>query len=339
MIAGFAAEMAYRRFEPRLNPVAARYGGVMRPSPYTMFGQFDLTHAGPAADYSYSFNPLGGPGPEVRVFMLGGSTVYTGSPPLPQLVQAELAKRGAKSARVFNYGVISQKSSQELAQIVHHVLDLSPDVIVMYDGGNDIMDPYIADPRPGYPYNFMLWEQNPLLKPAEEYPTLALLAFGSALLRRGLDGYFSKKIADLPALRAHAGYDTEPWRRQIAWVYTGNLLKAQKICSAFGIEFLAFFQPLAAFQEVEYAGLKGRSHARAVRSLIRQNISDLKREHRVNFIDVSDALKDEPGAWEDIYADYIHLHPPTNQKMAEVIAGPIMEAVGRVEASRRFSAN
>jgi len=91
---------------------------------------------------------------ELRIFMLGGSTVAYGNPPLPVYVEEELKRHGFHHVRVLNYGVISQNSSQELAHLVYHVLDSEPDMVIFYDGGNDIMDPLLYDPRPGYPLIF-----------------------------------------------------------------------------------------------------------------------------------------------------------------------------------------
>ncbi len=62
----------------------------------------------------------------------------------------------------------------ELARLVFEALAYQPDLIVSYSGANDIILPLSADPRPGYPFNFMIREYNPLLD--KDYPLATLTA-------------------------------------------------------------------------------------------------------------------------------------------------------------------
>ena len=172
LISFLVAELFFRYLYPKIAPFDDRID-VRYANPYTMFSRF-----------AYGSQESAKTRGEFRIFMLGGSTVEYGNPPLPVYVEQELKRRGFENVRVFNYGVISQNSGQELAHLVFHVLDSEPDMVVFYDGGNDIMDPLLYDPRPGYPFNFLAYENNVLFQATGDYPWPALLAYGSEMLDR-----------------------------------------------------------------------------------------------------------------------------------------------------------
>src|SRR5262245_29915389 len=119
-------------------------------------------------DNEYRLNSLGfrierplhksKPEGELRVFVLGGSTVFHGAPlakTIPGQVETELRRIGLNGARVYNFGVVSAVSGQALAVVTHLLADYAPDVVIFYGGGNDIVQPYQFDPRPGFPIDFV----------------------------------------------------------------------------------------------------------------------------------------------------------------------------------------
>jgi hypothetical protein len=64
------------------------------------------------------------PADEVRIFVLGGSTVVLGKPveaTIPAVIEAHLREIGLPQARVYNFGVVSFVSGQELALLVHRL--------------------------------------------------------------------------------------------------------------------------------------------------------------------------------------------------------------------------
>lgn len=102
-------------------------------------------------------------GDEYRVFVLGGSTVYGPGRPLdmtiPGLLEKIAHENGAGQVAVYNWGVTSQVSGMEVTTILHRTADYRPDMVILYDGGNDVYLPYYWDPRPGYPFNFIVHER------------------------------------------------------------------------------------------------------------------------------------------------------------------------------------
>ena len=97
-------------------------------------------------------NSLGYRGPEVavpkpagtyRIVLLGGSTTYSGgmedtADTLPARLQALLQQRGHTQVEVVNAGVSGYSSFESVANLQYRVLDLQPDLMMVYHGINDI---------------------------------------------------------------------------------------------------------------------------------------------------------------------------------------------------------
>ena len=322
------AELLFRYLVPMISPfderIAVRYA-----APYTMFSTFD-----------YGTKEKEKAQGEIRIMMLGGSTVAYGNPPLPVYVERELHRRGIHGVRVLNYGVISQNSSQELAHLVFHILDSEPDLVVMYDGGNDIMDPLLYDPRPGYPFNFLAYENNVLFKDVKEYPWAALMAYGSEMFRHLFRGYFFEKFGNFSALRMAADYGETSWSEKVAEIYAGNLAKAARICSTYDVGYVAVFQPIIfykrqAVSDVEKNILAGWPETEAkivgpythdVRTRILRHISKEQKRFSFEFHDLSGIFA---GSTEPVFTDYIHINDASNRKIAKTICDHLMDTVAR----------
>jgi len=311
---------------PTRAPVEQRFPvEVFRnPQPYTMFGgtpnakfEYEDEHG---VRQSETLNGLGyrgkepvlpKPADEYRVFMLGGSTVFLGEPPIPVLLEEEFKQQGWPQINVYNFGVISSVSSMELARLVFEITELEPDLIVVYNGGNDILGPYRHDPRPGYPFNFLVYENNPLLESnVASYPAFALLAYGSNMARYFFSAYFAEKFANFDQLREETKWGSAQWKEQTAKIYVSNLVKADKISHAFGAEFIAFAQPLLYFKDhpaSEEADLAGNSertkYCLDVRQKIREEIEKSGINPTVKIVDLSD-IYDNTADW--VFTDAIH---------------------------------
>jgi lysophospholipase L1-like esterase len=183
---------------------------------------------------------------EFRVFVLGGSTVLLGSPlsnTIPGVIETDLRAGGLKQARVYNFGVVSFVSAQELALLVHRLVTLKPDLVIAYDGGNDLYEPWFYDPRPGYPFNFFVWEAAlaPIQRPSTR--TLADFVEDSALSRFLLDPKERQNRIRLRDLRHKVAYRSARWKREIVQAYTSNVVAMCRFSRANGILFASFFQP------------------------------------------------------------------------------------------------
>lgn len=325
LLAGVEAASRLGFFSPYA-PVLERWA-ERAPRPYTMFG--DCMTPPPAGP-----KPAG----EFRVVMLGGSTVALGEPPIPDLLEKALHRRGLSRVRVYNCGTASQNSGQQLARLLFDVVDAAPDLVVAYDGGNDATDPFLYDPRPGYPMNFIAYEKNPLfIRKASHYPLLALVLFSSQALRDLMPLYFSERLLQLGRQRRLAGYGNPQWRSLIARVYVEHHRKAEVIARAFGAGYIVFFQPVLFYKEpiapierYDYPPAF-KEHTLAVRAEMRREFAAIPKGAAPRIIDMSDEFH---GVAEKVYLDYIHTVQPAKEAVAESIAARLVEAPELARARR-----
>ncbi|MEM7351942.1 MAG: hypothetical protein AAF657_14175 [Acidobacteriota bacterium] len=304
------------------------------PTPYTMFtglaeGKIQ-NEALNRMGYRGAAPPPFDGGEEVRIFMLGGSTVFNGEPPIAALLQERFHQAGFPQVAVYNFGVLSSVSGMELSRIVHEIADLTPDLILMYNGANDIIHPYFWDPRPGYPFNFIVYENHPLLESdIRTYPTLPLLAYGSHILRRVGSRYFLDRFVPQDEERRAVGYASDPWRKEIARKYVGNLNRAARVAAAFDAEFLAFFQPLLFFRDQPTAEERALNyspevgmHCNDVRDKIRAQVGLLPGDLRSRLVDLSDVYDGVP---TPVFVDLTHTTQQSKDLIAEVLYQEIVK--------------
>jgi hypothetical protein len=354
-VVGFVLlELLSRVLLPAGSPLERIYpaDAVRAPEPYTMFGGRPGGRLAYPPGTPERLNGRGyrgaepapeKPDGEIRVFVIGGSAVFEGDPPLPALLEAELHDRGLSAVRCFNYGVLSSVSGQELVRVVFEVVDLEPDLVVMFNGGNDLTSPVQYDPRPGYPFNFIVYEANPLLgRDVSAYPKWTLLAYGSNVLRALAPGVFTDRFVDLERVRGKVGYLSSEWRDRIASVYVGNLVKTQQISRAFGSDFIAFFQPLVFFKRTLgqkeqriTAPLEGFGKmARDLRLRVRLELQRAESRQGLVARDLSDIFDSTE---EDMFYDIIHVTRPGKEILARAMAedvGPRIRATATPATER-----
>ena len=93
---------------------------------------------------------------EIIIGFFGGSTGYAGEPPIIEIVSNRLNYRNIQN-NIINFSSVSSNHNQHL----HRLLEFSEykfDVIIFYGGGNETIQHYYYDSRPGYPYNFYLYD-------------------------------------------------------------------------------------------------------------------------------------------------------------------------------------
>ena len=196
------------------------------------------------------------PADEVRIFFLGGSTVIGGyevETTIPGVVEAQLHANGLPQARTYNFGVLSFVSGQELALFVHRLIDLKPDLVIAYDGGNDLYQPWVYDPRPGYPFNFVTEEEamTSLANREGDAKSVASLARDSALLQAllGTTEWFNRMEMRLDHLRGEVHFGSAPWKEAVVNAYARNLAQMCHFARGNDTLFAAYFQPLLAYSK------------------------------------------------------------------------------------------
>ena len=323
---------SYRRSEiERKFPVQI----VRQPKPYTMFGGAKNGKLGENIvlnenGYRGGIPLVPKPSGEFRVFMLGGSTVFHGDPPISDLVEEEFKNNSFENVKIYNYGVISGVSGMELSRIVFEISDLEPDLVIMYNGANDILSPNRYDPRPGYPFNFIVYENNPLLESdVKSYPTFSLLLYGSNLARSFFPHYFINRFVPMEAERKKAGWGTDEWRSEIAQTYLRNLVKARKISETFGAEFIVFFQPMVYYKNSLSEEEKGyhhhlewTDHCVSVRDKILKGVHQFDKGATPLLIDLSDIHDDTEAT---MFTDMAHTKQESKVVVAKAIYHHLMK--------------
>jgi lysophospholipase L1-like esterase len=152
---------------------------------------------------------------EIRIFVVGGSTVLFGATladSIPGAIETALHAEGLQAARVYNFGVAAFLSGQELSLLVHRLAYLQPDAVIAYDGGNDLISPWLYDPRPDYPFNFLVWEDaiNKASNTGTRAKSIASLAQDSALLQALVGTTEWDVRAGRDGLRRNVGYGGGP---------------------------------------------------------------------------------------------------------------------------------
>ena len=108
-------------------------------------------------------NTLGFRGPNLNkdinenilsIAFLGGSTGYTGTPPIPELLGKYLSNSGVDNI-VYNFSVNSSNHNQHIHRLVKHI-NYQYDIIIFYGGNNESIQYLQYDTRPSYPYNYFM---------------------------------------------------------------------------------------------------------------------------------------------------------------------------------------
>lgn len=114
----------------------------------------------PSAEYQI---PKSKPEGQLRIAFLGSSAVELGSSyetTLPGALRAVLRERyPGRDIEVINAGIQSSVSRQSIMQLVFTLLPYEPDIVILYDGVNDIGLPLTYESRANFPYNFQTMQE------------------------------------------------------------------------------------------------------------------------------------------------------------------------------------
>lgn len=249
---------------------------------------------------------------EYRVLVFGGSTVWNGEPTIPAMLQTLAQADGHSRVRVYNFGVVSSVSRQDVARAVLEGLLFEPDLILMYNGGNDLTSPFWFDPRPGYPYDYFMREANPFLGEASGTGNLlrSLMAnstIGRLLLRNENVAAIAFGLYDL---RLEVGFKSADWRDRIARTYLDGQRYLQDLARRMDIRAITVFQPIRAYGPgTRYPEIE----------TVREHLLDLQTREfaELNFIDLSLMLTENGD--RSAFTDIIHVTQETRAEIADAI--------------------
>jgi len=100
---------------------------------------------------------------QLRIAFLGASQVQLASTfdtTLPGSFRTFLRERyPGRDIEVINAGIQSCVSRQSIAQLLFTVVDYHPDIVILYDGVNDLGLPLTYESRANFPYNFQTMQE------------------------------------------------------------------------------------------------------------------------------------------------------------------------------------
>jgi lysophospholipase L1-like esterase len=299
--------------------------------------------------------PKAKPAGQLRIAVLGGSLVQLASTfdtTLPGSLRILLRKAyPGRDIEVINAGIQSSVSRQSIVQLLLTVVDYHPDMVILYDGGNDLGLPLTYESRPNFPYNFQTMEEAWDLYRQEREESLPKLLLHRSHLYRLLSPRFGKSQTKLaPTADApFAGSNAVPASRIVqdrefvsghVAAYLSNWRKLIELSAAYHFTPVCIESAVAGLDESYSVPLMMKSFrldrasalewVQAFRVLYGETarqIGELQKEHReVILLDLSKFLE-PPDAY---YWDLGHVYDEANMVIAERIYGEIKGPVERL---------
>lgn len=296
-----------------LEPEDARQYGT-RPdlvlSPYLMFAEPDTTQGG-------DLNSQGFYGPELplqkdpaekRIALVGGSTVYAGKNfnSIGSILEDILKKRYPQyKIKVLNFGRMSYISMQELILLERNILPLNVDLIIVFDGFNDIWGPYNFNTPAGYPSRYSSLKKMTEISLTE----VALNNFTEGIKSHSvLVSYLSKKLSKLKRSKEQKStFKIKP----VLLEYERNLFQMEVLAKAYSAKILFATQPFVGtklYPTFEESKLLDRNTEKEI-ELYYQKLISSARETAIKggaaYVDTTDVFDHIPGT---VFSDPIHFH-------------------------------
>ncbi len=265
-----------------------------------------------------------------RIVVLGGSTVVaaqTNDQTFPALLQDQLNASSSRTIEVINAGVPTWTSTQELFLLATEVLNWEPDLVIVYDGRNDLHYGVLPNAEPN------------LLPRASQQ--MAYLEDYQDPWRRNFMTYYlidTRVIhpRDLSNQQAEiSNPDGIPvnyaLHQNIIETYARNLDSMSALLTANGVETLMVFQPnllttnkpLTAYEQTNLDALQS-TYTEAMLAMLREAAiaaEQVAQQRNVQWADFSGVFDDEASL---MLLDDVHQSNAGNtvlaQKLSEIIA-------------------
>ncbi len=219
---------------------------------------------------------------KLRIAIIGGSTAFNG-PSNDETIIGELAR--LLDADYINAAVVSSISNQEFSIFANELLDMDIDVLVSFDGYNDIHHVLLYNGRVGWPP----FRWNDIYYPA---------------IPRAIDtGSISKETMD-----------------NTLGNYLGNVEKVARICREYNISYIAVLQPWKDFDparcQMERISATEYFYCYVTASF---NEWDSARRYGASYVSFSDLVP------ASLYGDQVHFSIEGNRITAEQLFRMIKE--------------
>ena len=153
----------------------------------------------------------------ISIAFMGGSTGYTGTPPIPELLSKKLNELNIKNV-VYNFSVNSSNHNQHIHRLVKFI-NYPFDIIVFYGGNNETIQYLQFETKPSYPYNYFIKNEIPIYK-------MFVLKYSSIF------GLLENKfgiISGINKSRKQIDTNFDIWSDKIVKNYINSIKKAEQI--------------------------------------------------------------------------------------------------------------
>lgn len=237
----------------------------------------------------------------------------------------------------------------DLARIVYEVSAHQPDFVIVYNGGNDLLNNWGLEDRPGYPFDFVYTENNPLLYLGDstvenrgQYQGFTLFLLKSRLLRSLFRDDLKEDLIKRKLRPADLGSPGSPeWKSALVATYIKHLRLGHGVAKSLGAGFLGVLQPILFFKRqladperkllADWTAHQwGRDQMKGVtdmRKMIVQAFDGIRAANGIDLLDLSEVFSDQP---RPVFTDQIHITAEDRRAVAQELFKHLMGAgIGR----------
>jgi len=296
-----------------------------RLEPYTVFGLNPNFRSS-----TVNINSLGLRGPEIepkktgtlRIAVLGGSAVFGGEVANDNLTfcgrmeERLSSEMPGRKIEVINAGIPAYMSMQELILLENKLIELKPDIVIIFDGYNDCITSLKRESRPNYPWWFKEIEK--------VYSTSVTKLFLDKKLRKYRPTKLLLNWLDERRAREKKEYAVDP---EAVRYYARNLDMMCHLAASYGIKVIVASQPEIFFKsglsDKERAFLSsGETNyfdtAKIMCAEIRDQARDTALHNDLPYIDCSNCFSSEKGT---IFIDEVHFNARGHAIIGSALAG------------------
>lgn len=256
---------------------------------------------------------------ELRIFMLGSSVVWRGVDD-ESTICGRLESRVASLlgsafwVRCVNAGITSAVSDQQLASLVYRVADLEPDLVIDFEGFNDLWCRTHLEPRLGYPCNWFeaetVWRdqaerRNLAIEAMRRLPLWKLALSRSRLVTTVLPGLTLEQQATRSVAENLVQKAARPTMTQVAEHLLANWRKMGRFSAGIDTKFVAILQPVA-------PGAREEAELATFYALMDERIAEAEARGEP-FASFDRALDERP----DLFYDEVHAWDDANELYAQ----------------------
>tara|TARA_Y100001936_G_scaffold238460_1_gene270307 strand:- start:3111 stop:4229 length:1119 start_codon:yes stop_codon:yes gene_type:complete len=256
-----------------------------------------------------------------RIVMLGGSTMYgvyatSDSATIPSFLEKKIEKENPNfNIEIINAGINGSDSFDEVSFLTDRLLNLEPDMIFIYDGGNDLLnkisnEEILTDPWPTEIEKFSKQIRN-------YYKTTHLIEFLDRIIQKNIFNEQNKKIETISEdkIKQKIILWGERWSE---FCHKQNIDKKDIIVAV---------QPYLGTGEKEFSNWEKNTKLNNMRTDVAEHFPTLVDQLKIiekkctKTLDLTDSFDKNSGT---IFYDLIHVGDKGNEIMAERIYDEIL---------------